>query len=177
MTSNRLTRREASFCFLNLIPVLALDAKKAFAGGISPDQENGISRGCECIHQEVVIRASRARIFHALTETKQFKDVTELSLPGASTEISPEVGGAFSIFGGIIVGRHIEMVPNERLVQAWRETSWDPGIYSMVRFELKNEGPGTRLIFDHTGFPKGAADHLAVGWKSHYWEPLQKYLA
>jgi uncharacterized protein YndB with AHSA1/START domain len=156
---------------------LVLNGKHAFARGNSADQENGISRACECIHQEVVIKASRARIFRALTDTKQFKDVTELSLPGASTDISPEAGGAFSIFGGVIVGRHIEMVPNERLVQAWRETSWDPGIYSIVRFELKDETPGTKLTFDHTGFPKGAADHLAVGWKSHYWEPLQKYLA
>ena len=35
----------------------------------------------------------------------------------------------------------------------------------------------TKLIFDHTGFPEGASVHLAPGWWSHYWEPLQKYLA
>jgi hypothetical protein len=29
------------------------------------------------------------------------------------TEISREVGGAFTLFGGYIIGRHVELVPNE----------------------------------------------------------------
>jgi activator of HSP90 ATPase len=44
---------------------------------------------------------------------------SSISLEKAPTQISREVGGAFSLFGGIIVGRHIELVPNERIVQAW----------------------------------------------------------
>jgi len=58
----------------------------------------------------------------ALSDTKQFNNVTQLSTamqsgmpPGAApTQISREAGGAFSLFGGHIVGRHIELVPNER---------------------------------------------------------------
>lgn len=46
-----------------------------------------------------------------------------------------------------------------------------------MKFELNDDGSNTKLVFDHTGFPQGAAEHLAIGWKSHYWEPLQKYLA
>ena len=38
-----------------------------------------------------------------------------------------EPGGAFSIFGDYIIGWQLELVPNQRIVQAWRETSWDPG--------------------------------------------------
>jgi activator of HSP90 ATPase len=68
-------------------------------------------------------------------------------------------------------------VPHERIVQAWREKDWPAGVYSIVRFELNQQGSETRLVFDHTGFPQGAAFHLAPGWWSHYWEPLQKYLA
>src|SRR2546423_15718166 len=60
----------------------------------------------------------------ALSDTKQFNNVTQLSTamqsgmpPGAApTQISREAGGAFSLFGGHIVGRHIELVPNERIV-------------------------------------------------------------
>jgi len=68
-------------------------------------------------------------------------------------------------------------VPSQRIVQAWRETSWKPGVYSIVKFELAEQGSGTRLIFDHTGFPSGAGDHLAAGWKSHYWDPLEALLS
>ena len=98
-------------------------------------------------------------------------------MKAAPAEISRDVGGAFTCFGGHIVGRHVELVPNERIVQAWRVVTWDPGVYSIAKFELKEQGSKTRLMFDHTGFPHGKAEHLADGWKQNYWEPLRKYLA
>ena len=52
-----------------------------------------------------------------------------------------------------------------------------PGVYSIVKFQLAGNESHTQLVFDHTGFPTGNAYHLAPGWKSHYWEPLKKYLA
>jgi len=150
-----------------------------FAEESAPADSNGVSRNCECIHQEVAINATRDRVYQALTQTKHFSKIVEMGIPGAgaSTVISPHLGGEFSLFGDRIIGRHLEMVPGERLVQAWREKVWNPGIYSIVRFQLNADGAGSKLIFDHTGFPQGAADHLAIGWKSHYWEPLKKYLA
>jgi activator of HSP90 ATPase len=143
-----------------------------------------ISRAEESIHQEPVFKSSRKRVYEALTDTKQFNKVTELSgamqsgmpLGTAPTEISREVGGAFSLFGGYIVGRHIELVPNERIVQAWRVANWDPGMYSIAKFQLTEQGSGTKIVFDHTGFPKGDGEHLAAGWKANYWEPLEKFL-
>jgi hypothetical protein len=35
---------------------------------------------------------------------------------------------------------------------------------------------GTKIVFDHAGFPRGKAEHLAEGWKMNYWEPLEKFL-
>lgn len=99
------------------------------------------------------------------------------SLGTKPTEISREVGGQFTIFGGHIIGRHLELVPDERIVQAWRVVDWEPGIFSIAKFALVEAGPQTRIVFDHIGFPTGLAEHLAAGWKAHYWEPLQKFLA
>jgi activator of HSP90 ATPase len=173
MTSGFPTRREVASRLFKL-GVVGLSAR---AGATTSEVgNNGLSHNCECIHQEVLIRVSRDRIYRALTDAKQFHEVTELSYHEASTDISPEVGGAFSIFGGLIGGRQIEMVPNELLVQAWREKTWTAGVYSIVRFQLQDAGSGTKIIFDHTGFPRGAGEHLASGWSSHYWEPLRKYL-
>lgn len=118
-----------------------------------------------------------ARIYEALTDEKKFSQVTDFIIKGASTEISRDVGGSFTIFGGVISGRHIELIPDERIVQAWREKDWLPGIYSIVKFQLDEQGADTKLVFDHSGFPQGASASLAPGWWSHYWEPLQKYLA
>ena len=47
--------------------------------------------------------------------------------------------------------------------------TWPPGLYSMVRFELVEQGPGAKIAFDHTGLPKGDAARLAEGWKVNDW--------
>jgi len=158
---------------------LALGSTEAWAGA-----EEEISRTAESIHQEAVFKASRKRVYEALTDTKQFDKVIQLSgvmqsmpLGGKATEISREVGGGFALFGGYITGRHIELVPNERIVQAWRVGSWDPGVYSIAKFELAEQGSGTKIVFDHSGFPKGAGGHLAAGLKAQYLEPFEILLA
>jgi activator of HSP90 ATPase len=178
MTSNLVTRRQLSVRLLSLFTTIGLITRaSSLTGPASSPADNEISRTSESIHQEVVFKASRARVYQALTDAKRFSKVTDFSIPGASTTISPEVGGAFSLFGGVISGRHIEMVVNERLVQAWRAAEWAPGVYSIAKFQLNESGAGTSLAFDHTGFPQGKAESLADGWKSHYWGPLQKYLS
>lgn len=122
------------------------------------------------IHQEVDLKASPQRVYEALLDSKQFT-----AFSGSPAEIDGRVGGAFSVFGGHIVGRNVELVPNQRIVQAWRVVTWPEGVYSIARFELKGQGAGTHLAFDHTGFPEKLRDHLAEGWQSHYWTMLQKY--
>jgi uncharacterized protein YndB with AHSA1/START domain len=185
MISNLFTRRDFSVRLAAFFSGLGV-AGTAFGSTGSTrtaqfvgDEE--ISRTGEAIHQEVVFKASRKRVYEALTDTKQFDKVIQLSgvmksMPpgGKPTEISPEVGGAFALFGGYITGRHIELVPNERIVQAWRTGSWKPGVYSIAKFAFAEQGSGTKLVFDHTGFPEGEGQHLAAGWKANYWEPLEK---
>ncbi len=126
----------------------------------------------EPIHQEVTLAAKPERIYAALTDAKQFSAWSG----GAPAEIQAQAGGAFSCFGGMIEGRMIELVPNQRLVQAWRVKTWAPGVYSVARFELKGQGAGTQLVFDQSGIPAGEREHLDPGWHKMYWEPLKKYL-
>jgi len=123
------------------------------------------------IHQEIDFNASPQQLYEALLVAKQF---TEFS--GRPAEINREVGGAFSLFKGHIIGRNVEFVLNQRIVQAWRVVTWPEGAYSIVRFELKPQGSGTRRVLDHIGFPEGLHDHLAQGWEENYWSLLKKYL-
>jgi activator of HSP90 ATPase len=146
---------------------------------------NGLSHASESIHQEVTFKASRRQVFEALTSTSKFDALTRLSdglslltAPGAkATTISRDVGGPFTLFGGYITGRHVEMVPDELLVQAWRAGSWKKDDYSIVKFALSAEGSECKLVLDHRGFPEGQGKSLAYGWGVHYWEPLAKLLA
>jgi activator of HSP90 ATPase len=125
------------------------------------------------LHQEVDFKAKPQRIYDALLSSKDFA-----AFSGAPAEIDPKAGGAFTLFGGLIVGRNIELVPYHRIVQAWRATGdFAEGTYSLVKIELKPQNSQTKLVLDHTGFPEGGFGHLNAGWHSHYWEPLKKFLA
>jgi activator of HSP90 ATPase len=123
------------------------------------------------LHQEVAINAAPPRIYEALLDAKQFA-----AFSGLPAEIDPKAGGAFTMFGGQIVGRNVELTPNTRIVQAWRPAHWDASVYSIVRFDLKPQGPGTLVVLEHYGFPQGEYEHLYSGWISHYWDPLKKFL-
>jgi activator of HSP90 ATPase len=165
-----MSRRYFSQTIASLFPALGLASFPSSSNADTPSP--GISHTAEAIHQEVVIKAGRKRVYEVLTDAELFRKLSG----GMATEISREAGGTFSLFGGVITGRHIELVPGERIVQAWR-SEWAPGEYSIARFVLKDQGSDTKIVFDHTGFPKGKAEHLATGWKAHYWDGLAQYFA
>lgn len=121
------------------------------------------------IHQEVSFTAAPSRVYEALVDSKRFSEVTGAPASGDSAE-----GAAFSAFGGHITGRHVELVRDTRVVQAWRAKTWPEGLYSIVRFELRPDGAGTKLVLDHEGFPQDMADHLSKGWHSNYWDNIVK---
>jgi len=157
---------------------LALTSGRAF--GASDD---GIVRTAETIHQEVSFNAKASRVYEALTDASLFQKVELLSAASKSGNLNThpavihrEAGGSFSLFGDYIVGRQIELVPDRRIVQAWRVENWAAGIYSIAHFEFTEQASTTKIVFDHVGFPVGLAEHLAAGWYANYWDPLKKFL-
>jgi activator of HSP90 ATPase len=176
-----LTRRAFATRLAASIAAVGIAPRLLRAG--EPQADLGISHTAESIHQEATINAAPARVYAALTESTQFDAVTKLSVamkslpPNVPSVIGKEAGGTIALFAGYITGRQIELVPNTRIVETWRAGSWPAGDFSIVKFELTAQSSGTRLTLDHTGFPKGEAQHLAEGWRSNYFEPLAKYLA
>src|SRR5229473_3667020 len=98
--TNGPTRRQAIAGVAIAFGGLALGSTEAWAGA-----EEEISRTAESIHQEPVFKASRKRVYEALTNAKQFQKVVLLSAamssgmvpPGKPAEISTESGGTFSL--------------------------------------------------------------------------------
>jgi activator of HSP90 ATPase len=128
-------------------------------------------KGGTSIHQEVDFKTTAQRIYETLLDAKQFSAFTK-----ATAEIQPQPGGAFKLFGGAIEGRIVELVPNQRIVQAWRPAYWAPGVYSLVKFEFVAHGEGTRIVLDHTGFAEDKWEGFNTGWPARYWDPLHKFL-
>lgn len=67
------------------------------------------------LHMDVELHGSSQRIYEAILDSKQFA-----AFSGMPAEIARKVGGALSMFGGMIVGRNVELIPHQRIVQAWR---------------------------------------------------------
>ena len=123
------------------------------------------------IRQTVSFQKSPEQIYKVLTSATEFGEMT-----GAPAEISEDEGGTFSCFGGQITGRHIELRPNKRIVQAWRAGPWEEGVYSIVKFDISESGTGSTVTLDHTAYPEGSSEHLEGGWHKMYWEPLKAFL-
>jgi activator of HSP90 ATPase len=101
------------------------------------------------------------------------------SATGAPARISRKVGGKWTAFGGMLLGKNLVLIPNRMIVQTWRSSEWkkkDPDSILVVSFE-KSAGGGTKVDLVHVGVPE--YDHAGVtqGWIQNYWEPWQAYLA
>ncbi len=125
------------------------------------------------ILQQITVPASPSRVYDILMDSSQFSAMAG----GAPADIDPANGGRFSLFGGMIVGRTVEGIAGVLLVQAWRAKTWEQGVYSIVRFELTQEGEGTQIALDHAGFPDSEREHLETGWHENYWQPMLSMLA
>tara|TARA_R110001632_G_scaffold10296_12_gene38321 strand:- start:1942 stop:2181 length:240 start_codon:yes stop_codon:yes gene_type:complete len=64
------------------------------------------------IQQEITFKSSANKVYKAITDSKQFSDVT-----GAPAEIQPVNGREFKCFGGMITGYTVEIEPYKLLVQ------------------------------------------------------------
>jgi activator of HSP90 ATPase len=127
------------------------------------------------IHQEALIKASPGQIYEYLTNGEIFGAATE-----QPAQVSDREGEPFSLFSGRVEGRQIELVPGERVVQAWRFGSahpdaWEPGLYSIVRFTLRPKGDATRFVIDHDGIPPKWQAQIQSGYPTFYQGPLARY--
>jgi len=124
---------------------LALGATEAWAGA-----EDGISRTRNPFTKRLFSRrAGSASTKHSSTpnsSTRSYNSVGhEIHAPGGKpTEISHEVGGAFTLFGGYITGRHVELVAEPANRAGLANGRLGSGVYSIVKFESWSEAPGPR---------------------------------
>ena len=96
---------------------------------------------------------------------------------GMPAKISRKVGGKWSAFGGMILGKTLALVPNRMIVQAWRSSAWkkaDPDSILVVRFEKTRNGAAAHLV--HVGVPPYDHKGVTQGWTKYYWEPWKEYL-
>ena len=125
----------------------------------------------KAIRQTVTIKATPHAIYETLMDSKK-----HAALAGGEATISRKVGGKFSISSGEIQGENLELVPDQKIVQSWRYSDWEEGVYSRATFSLEKSGDKTKLTFTQTGVPDEHYEEIKQGWKDYYWGPLKEML-
>ncbi len=93
---------------------------------------------------------------------------------GGPAKMNDKVGFAFSLWGGDIFGKNIDVVPGKKLVQEWYGGKWEKP--SIARFELSSENDGTRIDFFQTEVPDNEFKGIQEGWKDYYLGPIKDFV-
>jgi activator of HSP90 ATPase len=123
------------------------------------------------IRQTVTFRATPHEVYEILMDSKKHAQFT-----GGEAKISRKEGGQFSIYGGDIAGKNLELVADQKIVQSWRYSDWPEGVFSTATFSLQATDKGTRLVFTQSGVPDDKYEEIKQGWKDYYWEPMKAML-
>ena len=117
-----------------------------------------------------IIPASPQEVYQAWLSSKGHGAMT-----GSPAKVSDQVGGEFEAWDGYIHGKNIALVPNQRIVQAWRTSEFsadEPD--SQIEITLEPVGGQTKLTLKHTGLPPHGGQY-EDGWVESYFEPMKAY--
>lgn len=118
------------------------------------------------IQQSYVINASIEKVWQALVDPKIINQ-----WGGGEAKMSEEEEAEFSLWGGEIHGKNVEVIKQRKLVQDWKEDDWKE--YSRVTFNLSEEKDKTKVELIHENIPDKEAKEIGDGWKSYYMNPLK----
>ena len=112
------------------------------------------------------LSASPADIYNALTNPTMIEIWT-----GEPAVMSTDAESEFSLWDGEIVGRNIEFVTDQKIVQSWY---FGEDVESIVTIKLHLDKQGTNVEVHQTNIPDEAYENIAEGWESDYFASLSE---
>lgn len=113
--------------------------------------------------------ASVGEVWKALVDPKVIEQ-----WGGGPAVMDAQAGTEFSLWGGDVYGKNVEVIPEKRLVQDWYGGDWDKP--SKATFELAEIDGKTILDFSQTDVPEDEVDDIDAGWDDYYFGPMQDLL-
>lgn len=124
------------------------------------------------IKQAYHIASSLEEVWKALTDPKSIE-----AWGGGPAKMKASEGYKFSLWGGSIWGKNLEVSDQKKLVQEWwssDEPKWTQP--SKVTFNLSFKGEKVTIDLLHEKVPDANAKDIAEGWKEYYLGPLKESL-
>src|SRR5579859_121560 len=120
-----------------------------------------------------VIPATARDIYDAWLDS-----VAHSKMTGGQATASAEPGAEFVAWDGYITGRNLELIPGERIVQAWRTTRFpEDHEDSIVTLTFEERDGGTLMTLSHSNVPEGHLGYEQGGWQKSYFEPMIAYFS
>ena len=121
------------------------------------------------IKQTYQINSSIDKVWEALVNPKIVN-----AWGGGPAKMDAKVGSKFSLWGGDIHGKNIEVVKNKKLVQDWYGGEWDEP--SKLIFNLTAQDGKTQLELVQENVPDKEYQDISDGWQDYYIGPMKAYL-
>ena len=121
------------------------------------------------LKQTYHIHAPLEKVWQALVDPKEID-----AWGGGPVKMDEKVGTKFSLWGGEIHGKNIEVTPKKKLVQEWFGGKWDEP--SIATFYLSMQDGKTTIDFLQTNIPDNEVEDIADGWKKYYLGPLRSFV-
>nr|ADX35913.1 SD23268p [Drosophila melanogaster] len=80
----------------------------------------------------------------------------------------------FILYGGNVLGKFEELVPEKKIQQSWRLKNWTSGHYSNVVIELEETSSSTMMSLKQTGIPASEFDAMKTNWYRYYWHSIKQ---
>lgn len=123
------------------------------------------------IKKNYIINASIEKVWDALINPSTIE-----KWGGGPVKMDDHVGTKFSLWGGEIWGKNLEVKKENKLVQEW----WSKGELSekpsTVTFSLIKKGEKTELKFIQTEVPEQYEKQLDHGWDDFYLGAMKELL-
>jgi uncharacterized protein YndB with AHSA1/START domain len=128
------------------------------------------------IHKQVLLHATRARVWRALADMREFGGWFGVRLPDGPFVAGAQVEGPISYPGyeHVTMRLTVEQVEPERLLSfRWHPNSVDPNVdyerepTTLVVFELHDADAGVLLTVDESGFDRLPAERRAEAYRGN----------
>jgi len=124
--------------------------------------------------QKIVFKNTSPEILYKLyMDAKQ-----HAMIAGEPCKISAKVGSSYTVAGGYITGKNLQLIKNKLIVQSWKAKDWDKkAMDSTFIINLEPKGKDVVLHVTHANIPDEHYESIDQGWHDFYWTPWKQHLA
>lgn len=121
------------------------------------------------IEQTYEIKAPVADVWRALVDPKKIE-----AWGGGPAVMDGDKDTEFTLWGGSIHGKNVNVFSQEKLSQLWFSEGWEEA--SIATFRLSETDGKTSLKLTHENVPDDEAKEIDDGWREFYLGSIKDYL-